>query len=293
MQEFEQFLIKQQLRPKTILEYVPAVIRFTSWYEDNYDESLDITSLQDSHLIQYRSFLISRLHARTVNKNLAALRKWLVFQQRKGLWNSPVELSDVPIAHKQEPRWLPKKDVSAILYAIEQEKNDFLRARDRCMVFLELFRGLRIDESLSLRMDDVILTSGRQKLIIREGKGGVYGELDISGSRKVLGAIRDWMDERIKGKYADSPYFFISFNSGHLTYGAVEKMVKRLRRRSGVFFTTHMLRHTHGHDIQEQTKDSRKTMQALRQRDIRSTVIYTQPSKEEMQTIYKDVEDRY
>jgi integrase/recombinase XerD len=113
------------------------------------------------------------------------------------------------------------------------------------------------------------------------------------GSRKVLGAIHDWMEERSKGKYADSPYFFIIFRSGHPTHGAVEKMVKRIRERSGVFFTTHMLRHTHGHDIQEETKDIRKTQEALRQRDNRSTVIYTQLSKEEMQAIYRETDSKY
>jgi integrase/recombinase XerD len=58
------------------------------------------------------------------------------------------------------------------------------------MTYLELYRGIRIGESMDLKMDDVILTPGKQKIIIRQGKGAKYDEIDIVGSRIIIGAIQ-------------------------------------------------------------------------------------------------------
>lgn len=293
MQEFEQFLIKQQLRSSTIKEYVPAVIRFVEWYEHTVS-SFDITKLENSDIsVTYSDYLINerKLHANTVNKQLAALRKWLEYHQRAGRFNDAIDIRNVPISTNNTPRSLSRKDVSAILYAIEQEKNPFLRSRDRCMVFLGLYRGFRTEDVVSLNIDDVVMTQGRQKIIVRESKGGVFSEVDLSGSKRLIGAINDWLDERRKSKFAHSPYFFISFRSSRPTQGVIDKMIKRLQDRSGVDFTFHVLRHTFGYRVQQITKDIRKTKEAMRHSDIRSTVIYTQPTKEDMQNIYSQLEE--
>ena len=78
-------------------------------------------------------------------------------------------------------------------------------------------------------MPDVITTPGKQKIIIRSGKGGKYDE--ISKSRKLIGAIQDWIDVRSQAKQASSLYFFVRFRSSQVTIEAVNKMVDLIRER--------------------------------------------------------------
>ena len=291
MKDFEAYMQKQNLSAYTIYEYLGAVRRFRDWYRNTYQRELDVVHLSGTEILRYRSELIHSHTASTVNKYLAAIRKWLEMYHRKGM-HFDFSIPDVKIQRKnRSPRWLKTHEINAILYGVEQVKNDFLRARDRCMVYLGLYRGIRAGEQMLLKMEDVILTRGKQRIVIREGKGGKYDEVSLVGSRKVIGAIQDWIDKRSLSKFASSPYFFISERSGNITSGAVEKMVERIRKRSGVHFTTHQLRHTFLYHFQKITNDLRLTHEVARHSSIQTTLIYTQPTDAEIDRYFSAVEN--
>jgi integrase/recombinase XerD len=259
-------------------------------------QSFGIDRLDESQIIQYRVYLIKikKLVPKTINKYLAAIRKWLQMQKRLGNWSHEINVPDVKEQKKKRaPRWLEPQDIAAILYGVDQEKNEFLKVRDRCMTYLELYRGIRIGENMDLQMDDVILTPGKQKIIIRQGKGGKYDEINISGSRKLIGVIQEWIDVRSSAKYAMSPYFFISFRSGQVTTGVINKMVDRIRERSNVDYTTHQLRHTFIHDVEVETGNLRLTYELARHSDFNTTILYTQPSNKEVNNLYRKLDERY
>ncbi|MDB5054038.1 MAG: phage integrase family protein [Bacilli bacterium] len=280
----------------TIYEYIGAINRFGIWFEELTGQSLNISLLKESDPLDYRTYLVhtKKLVPKTINKNLSAIRKWLNMYRRKGAWQYDIKIPDIKEQKKlRAPKWLEPEAIAAILYAISQEKNDFLQARDRCILYFELYRGIRIGESTDLQMDDVILTQGKQRVIIREGKGNKYAEIDINGSRKLIGAIQEWISIRSKSRFASSPFFFISTRSGEVTNGAVEKMVDRIRKRSHVIFTTHQLRHTFIHDYERETKDLRLTHEAARHTDINTTLLYTQPTQKEVSAFYQILENKY
>lgn len=298
MNIFEKFLIDQQMSQKTIYEYIRVVTRFSKWYEETKGIvfSEDQIQKQDPH--EYVAYLryIRKLSPRSINKIQAALRKYLQYLQRRSLWPHEINLPDIPIQKKAiAPRRKREPyEISSILRAIELEKNSFLRARDRCMLYFELFLGIRIGECMDLLIQDVILTPGKQKIIIRDGKGGKYDEIHIRENRKTLRAIDDWLSERAKSKFASSEYFFISFRSGKVSRGSVEKMVYRIRKRSHIDdFNTHDLRHTFVSEFLKASKDLRLTMDAARHAHVSTTVLYTHPSQQEVNLFLKSIEDKY
>lgn len=294
--DFQEFLSQQYLSERTIYEYVRALDRFVLWYKQTYGEPFHPEKLQKKDPHTYVAYMrhTKKLSAPTINKNQAALRKYLEMLQRKGLWSYGINLPDVKAQYMPvAPKWLQPSEVMAILHAIEQEENEFLRARDRCMCYFELYRGIRIGESMNLEINDVVMTPGKQRIIIRSGKGGKYAEVDISDSRKLKGAIQEWIEVRAKAKHASSPYFFISFRSGKVSYRSVMRMIERIRERSHVDFTTHQLRHTFVREYLKISKDPRLTKEAARHSDFNTTLIYTQPSQAEINEFYRGIEERY
>lgn len=292
METFKLFLENQQLREKTIYEYTTAVERFFAWYEQSQGEKLDdLSKLNEEDLLTYRSYLLSvqKLKPETINKNLAALRKWLRWLQGKGKWTKKINLPDIPKQEKYtSPKWLQPSEVSAILHGIEQTKNDFLRSRDRCMIYFCLYTALRIGEVTQLHVDDLILTPGKQKVIIREGKGGKYRKVPIVNT-KLKSAINSWLEERATSKFASSPSLFISFRSEKLTIGAIDKMVKRIQKSAHVEFTTHQLRHTCLHAFYDITKDLRLTQMFAGHDSPNTTAIYTNPGEDQLIEALKKV----
>lgn len=294
LEDFRAFLNKQELNKKTIYEYEREVNRFYLWYEKTNNNSLVVSNLLEKDLLDYRSYLlmVRKLAPSTINKKLAGLRKWLHFLQRQGIWLKEINVPDIKQQkNNRAPKWLKPSEVSAVLYGIEQTKNEFLQARDRCMIYFCLYAGLRIGEVMSLQLDDLVLTPGKQKIIIREGKGNKYGEVPLV-SKKLRKAINVWIKERASSQFAQSSYLFVSLRASKITIGTVNKMVERIKRNGNVDFTTHQLRHTFAYHIQDITGDIRRTQELLRHSNINTTAIYTQPSEDDLRNILSDIDNR-
>lgn len=295
LNEFNRFLEKQRMSEKTIYEYIRALDRFFKWYAESNDGDLKVEQLLPGDLERYASHLLhnKKFSPAYVNKNLSALRKWLFFLQTKGLWPYAIDLPDVKYQSQHVPKSLEPQEVRAILYAVEQEKNDMLRARDRCMIYMALYRGLRNEDLMLLDIDDVIITPGRECIIIRQGKGNKYAEIDIRTSRKIILSIQEWCQERAKSAYASSPRFFISQKSGKVTWGAINRMVNRIIKRSGVEFTMHQLRHTFAHDVLKITDNIRLVQEMLRHSDVKTTEIYTKQRSDEIFEAFRKLDQLY
>jgi integrase len=69
---------------------------------------------------------------------------------------------------------------------------------------LLLYTGLRIEEVEALDLDDIVISARRGKVIVRDGKGGVYREVPLHRAART--ALRAWLDERPQHRGAeDSP----------------------------------------------------------------------------------------
>src|SRR5690606_17958360 len=131
---------------------------------------------------------------------------------------------------------------------------------------------------------------GKQKVIIREGKGGFYGELALE-SAELRGAIDQWIIERAKSRFADSRYLFVSRKSAHAGKRSAVKMIQRVCKTSGVQFTCHQLRHTFAKRIIDETGNIKKAQELLRHKHTSSTEIYTRHRKEELNEVLRKLDD--
>ena len=290
--DFTLYLKQQEMRQKTIAGYTAVINEFIQWRDALPDQSEIVTQLL---ILEYKSYLktIIKNHPKTINRKLAALRKWIQYLQATGQLKEVIAVKDEALADIErwkDPKFLDKNEIRDIRKGLEKEPSDFLRNRDRCMIYLMLYLGLRQEEMLNLELVDIIRTPGKQKVIIREGKGGFYGELALE-SAELRGAIDQWIIERAKSKFADSRYLFVSRKSAHAGKRAAVKMIQRVCKTSGVQFTCHQLRHTFAKRIIDETGNIKKAQELLRHKHTSSTEVYTRHRKEELNEVLRKLDD--
>lgn len=291
--DYTLYLKQQEIRPKTIDSYISTLAEFLKW-KSALPEQKDAVS--QMLVLEFKSFLktIKKNHPKTINRKLAALRKWIEYLSITGQLKETIKVKDEALSEAErllEPKYLDKDQIREIRKAIEKEPNDFLRVRDRCMIYLMLYIGLRQEEMLNIQFCDLVRTQGKQKIVIRSGKGGAYGEMALE-SAELRQAIDHWIKVRMDSRFADSPFLFVSRKTPHASKRAAVKMIDRVRKTSGVSdFTCHQLRHTFGKRIIDETGNIKKTQELLRHRHTSSTEVYTIHRKEELNSVLRKMDD--
>jgi integrase/recombinase XerD len=216
-----------------------------------------------------------RCCAATVNRHLAALFSFYDYRARNGvvLAQSLVDWRRVnrggyrPFLHHvtagrttptrplrlRQPRRLPRtltdEQVLTLVEACEH-------LRDRFLLVLLAETGMRIGQALGLRHTDFV-SHRRQVQIVprRDNANGARAktleEHTIPISAGLVRLYTGYMFEEY-GE-CDSDYVFVNlFTEPYgrpLRYQAVHQLVRRLRARTGIWFTPHMLRHSRATDL--------------------------------------------
>ena len=152
----------------------------------------------------------------------------------------PVKLT-VP---RRKPKTLSEKEILAIVEACEH-------LRDRFLFALLAETGLRVGQALGLRHADVLSRSRELRIVPRsDNANGARAKIpDVEVIPVTAGLLRLY-SEYMHAEYGDldSDYVFVNLwaepYGWPLTYNNVNQMVRRLRSRTGIDFTVHMLRHS-------------------------------------------------
>ena len=151
------------------------------------------------------------------------------------------------------PRRLPVtlgvEEVAVILSACS-------RLRDRFLFALLAETGIRVGQALGLRHSDFV--SRRRELTIRprdDNVNGARAKTRAVTTVPVSAALVRLYSDYMHTEYGDldSDYVFVNLFSEPvgrpLRYDAVAKLVGRLRVRTGIEFSPHVLRHTRATDL--------------------------------------------
>jgi len=157
----------------------------------------------------------------------------------------PIKLA-VPRAR---PRTLDAEQVVAVLGACE-------RLRDRFLMALLAETGMRIGQALGLRHSDFVSRHKELHIVPRsDNANGARAKVTATTVVPVSSALVWLYSEYMHVEYGelDSDYVFVNLWGGRrgapLTYATVDKLIARIRARTGVEFTAHMLRHTQATDL--------------------------------------------
>jgi integrase/recombinase XerD len=147
-------------------------------------------------------------------------------------------------APRKRPRILAAGEVQAVLDGCD-------RLRDR-LLFAVLFEtGMRVGEALGLRHEDWAAAERTVAVVPRINDNRARSKSAEPRTIPVAAPLVRLYADYLHGEYGelDSDYVFVNLwgePRGHpLTYAAVYDLVRRLRRRTGLEFDPHWLRHTY------------------------------------------------
>jgi len=139
--------------------------------------------------------------------------------------------------------------------------------RNKAIMSLMLYCGLRLSEIVNLKPGNLNLTKG--KLRVESGKGEKDRDLAVPDYLNDL--LESWRNIRPKSKY-----FFSTLKGKKLSDRYIQQMVKRYAQKAGITkkISPHVLRHTYATQYYRQTKDIETLRRILGHSDISTTTIY-------------------
>lgn len=186
----------------------------------------------------------------------------------------------------------PRREVLTLTKSQVQAVHDACsNIRDALLIRILYEGGLRIGEALSLWIEDFDI--GSTSIRVRKSK-------TISGEGRKVYVSADTMnifqDYLIDIHDADTNFVFINLsgpNKGEpLNYRAAIDMIERLRRKTHIDITPHMLRHTYATELHEQGVEISIIQKLLGHAHVQTTIqTYVHPTDETIRSEWQKAQE--
>ncbi len=237
---------------RTVVWYDGKLHEYVRWLE----HSGHSTTLQEFETDRVREYILSlqardtkfdrnpfiggrpgKLAAETIRgyvRTLKAFASWLFDEGYTDL--NVLQRYRLPKAQKKEPVWLTQEEIVLLLTVFDRKTT--LGARDYAIVVTFLDTGLRCAELCGLTIPNADLDVGDLKVL---GKGNKERSVPV-GVRAVR-ALRRYRDHFRPP--IESPQFFFSQDGKPLSVHAVQGVILKAKRRTGISrLHPHLLRHS-------------------------------------------------
>ena len=271
----QEALLVRNFRPSTIQWYRKAIEQFLGFHEGRLRYLDDITG---DRLRQY--LFKKRVGGWTADtflnqyKALKAFLKWCV--KNGYLAANPIDAIQTPKLEKKLPKRISEQEAQHILdYAFHTDTTyRFERFRNRALMAVMLYTGLRAQEVLNLKMGDVDLLN--RVIRVNQGKGAKDRLVPISTA--LLGHLHDYLADRNRlGKQSER--FFTTLRGDRpFTYSGLRRVVDKVKQGTGIDFSPHRLRHTFATLMLEGGCDLFSLQKMMGHSDIKTTTIYLSAS---------------
>lgn len=261
--------------PKTIKTYQSQLRKFFEWMVSSggSDDPTDITTADAS---EYRNYLQEQgKKPATVNTALASIEAFCVWMKEEGhIDYNPIEkvrrVEQIP----EPPKWLTKSERARLIRTAEKEKN----VRNTVIILTLLLSGLRAEELIDLKHDDILISDRKGVIIVRKGKRNKRRVVPIERD------LRHWLGKYMVDIHAAGEWLFDSQRGDKLTYIGLYQLCQAIGKKAKVEgLTPHVLRHTYCHDLITRSIDIGTVAKLAGHEKIDTTLIYTQPGEEELQ----------
>ena len=183
-------------------------------------------------------------------------------------------------AGEKLPAFLSEEEIAAFLHAIDiyPFRSD-VAARNRLIIKMILYTGIRVSEAINLKLKDIIPQDGVYLLKIR-GKGNKIRVVMIK-SQKIERDLQEWLQKRC----CEDDLLFCNKKGTPLTQAYVSRTVEKILRSCGIKKEkngAHMLRHTFATLLYNKSKDLVLVQETLGHASLDTSRIYTHFDKDKL-----------
>ena len=287
--------LERRLSPKTLEAYSRDLEQFLRFLTDHLGEPPSPASISDLRPADVRAFMAHRrtdgAGARTLGRQIAALRSFARFCERRGIAATTAFSSVRP---PKQPKSLPKalsigESAALIETSATLSEEPWIAARDLAVLMLLYGCGLRISEALGLKRAEAPV--GATEVIRVVGKGGRERIVPV------LPAVRRAVDAYV----ALVPFplepdmtLFRGARGGPLSPRLIQLAIARLRGALGLeaTVTPHALRHSFATHLLGRGGDLRTIQELLGHASLSTTQIYTSVDTERLLDAYRKAHPR-
>lgn len=216
----------------------PSASPLSPKYDEPEFGGIPLDFLNDADLRAYFQKLERESKPATYNRKLASVRMLISWARSESLIDEdPAAWIPFMDATRKSPRDVAEEDRSKLEAAAEAAEGSLIGLRDSVIFFLMNDAGLRINESVTLRLSDLHLEDGEIQLW---GKGKKYRVIKI-GSR-LANKVRTWLDRKpdsIEGTLITDERGFA------IERGQAWRRFVLIAEKAGVRATPHAMRHTY------------------------------------------------
>lgn len=272
----DECLYSKNYRISTIKWYQQAIKEFLGFYDGQivYLDQISTEKIRDWFYAKRakKEWTADTLLGRY--KGLKAFFKWCVFNGY--LIKNPVEPIQKPRLEKKLPKSISKQDAQMVLdYAFNlPTPYRYARYRNKAMMAVLIFAGLRVSELLNLKLGEVDLEN--RVILVKDGKGGRDRLVPISG--KLMEILNQYLRDRNRLS-KQSIYFFPTLRgNGPTSHTGIKRVIKDIKGATGINFSAHKLRHTFATLMLEGGCDLFSLQKMMGHSDIKTTTIYLSTS---------------
>jgi integrase/recombinase XerC len=280
------WLARQPLADRTKREYVRWVRSFAAWAVSAGEavewggDPLTDPLARDYAARDFKRWLQveRRLAAASVNLALASLDSFFTVL---GLGQPRVRRE---LLAQAAPRALDQVEQRRLLRAVERAG-----ARDRALVGVMLFTGMRISEAVALDLDDVRISARKGEVVIRSGKGGAGRSVPLNAVVRAM--LSEWLKERKAP--AGERAVFVTRRGGRLSARSADDAVRKVAADAPLEISAHVFRHTCLTNLVRGGEDLVMVAELAGHRRLDTTRRYSLPSQADRQAAMERLERDY
>jgi integrase/recombinase XerD len=279
---FEEHLVLTHLSPATVVNYMADLRALLRWGDEQAGSDFSLVALTADDIRAYRAYVFEQkgCAVATVNRQLQTLRKFCAFTTRVGLTAAnPAE--DIALVQEGDseatPTPLTEDQVAALVKAPASGQPSLAR-RDTAILMLLLHTGLRVNELVQLRRDDVQFDYPGIHLVVgvssRRGKESRPGETrNIPLEGEARQALYDYLS--VRPQIEDEDHLFLSREGRPLSVRSVQRIVSILGRSAGLEgVSPQALRRTYANHLLASTGNLALVAERLGQQDLAAAAQY-------------------
>ncbi len=275
--------IEKNSSHNTIVKYKADLNKLCLYLNNNCGIN-NIEPVTISHLRQYLEYIknTGKLSSSTVANKIAVIKSFFKYLYEQGsLDKNPASLLKMPRRHKKIPKFLNDIELAKLLSAPDRvagKRSKKFKLRDKLILNLLAFGGLRKSELLNLNWDDINL--GSKYLIVRNGKNKTDRMIPLH--ENVYELLEGYLSKRLPLK---CEALIIGERDKRLGISSLELIFKKYIKLSGLSgkkYTLHSLRHTFATRLLNKNVSLVKIKNLLGHRSIESTEIYLHTTSKEL-----------
>lgn len=274
-------IIDKKYSDNTISSYDNSLKKYANYIDK---KNINFKKILENDINDFIKELKKTNSSRTVFYTIGVIKNFYNFLIIENVVNENVFLNiEMPKLSSNLPQVLTYEEVDMLLDIIVK---DAFTARNKAILELMYSSGLRISETINLKLFDIDLENEFVRVF---GKGSKERIIPIgSYATKALNLyINNYRDYLLKSKRND--FLFLNNHGNKLTRQGLFKNLKTLLKEKGINknVSPHTIRHSFATHLLNSGADLRVIQELLGHSSLKTTQIYTHVSKEVLKEQYK------